>query len=441
MEAKSGSPSRRLIGALGRWFVTTVVIGASAVLPTVSLPGHAMAAPGDNLIAATPMITSYLSEWTIVNFPDAISTVKYGQLTHCIFTQIGVTPASAGGPSPTLWSGWGISDTKNRMSQVVAAAHPNGCKVLASLYAQPGDGLTEVVQSATMRAELVANLVALVTTYGLDGIDLDWEDQGAYPPDSSTRGLQDILINDLHAALNPLGKVIMVASAWDRQNILAATAAKVEAIQVMTYDMTYTPAAARPPVHSSYQDTVSGMNLWISAGFPRSKLLLGIPAYGEDAAGVAVTWREIVSAIHPTDDQNSANVTSVASATRGTLAVSGGVLWWNGLDMVRQKAAFAVTQNLGGVMLFDAGLDLATNGILQVIHDCLTAVPPNGVVFAGVASGIGANTPVAPFWDINGDHTCSILDLTSVGNHIGQTGTPGWILQDANGDGRASVSI
>ena len=42
-------------------------------------------------------------------------------------------------------------------------------------------------------------------------------------------------------------------------------------------------------------------------------------------------------------------------------------------------------------------------------------------------------------WDPNADGGSNVLDLIVVGQHWGETGTPGWIRPDANGDGTISV--
>jgi hypothetical protein len=45
----------------------------------------------------------------------------------------------------------------------------------------------------------------------------------------------------------------------------------------------------------------------------------------------------------------------------------------------------------------------------------------------------------APYWDLNGDHVCTVLDISSVARKIGQTGSPGWIIQDIDKNGSINV--
>ena len=52
---------------------------------------------------------------------------------------------------------------------------------------------------------------------------------------------------------------------------------------------------------------------------------------------------------------------------------------------------------------------------------------------------VGGETDVtvatAPLGDLNGDDAVNVLDMILVGNHWGETGTPGWIPEDLNNDG------
>ena len=42
-------------------------------------------------------------------------------------------------------------------------------------------------------------------------------------------------------------------------------------------------------------------------------------------------------------------------------------------------------------------------------------------------------------WDVNGDGAANVLDMVLVGQHWGETGLTGWILEDANEDGTVNV--
>jgi YVTN family beta-propeller protein len=68
----------------------------------------------------------------------------------------------------------------------------------------------------------------------------------------------------------------------------------------------------------------------------------------------------------------------------------------------------------------------------------ITAVYSGDTNFTASTGGI-TEPIVAPSWDVNGDHVCDVLDLIMEGNHIGETGTSGWITEDINRDGVINV--
>ena len=289
------------------------------------------------------IILAYISEWEIANISGVLNKINWSETTHVMFSNIGVTSAT----NPALYSGWG-TDAYTWLSQVVTLGHAIGCKVLCSLEDDGSGALMGIVKSSSLRATLIQNLVNLCNTYNLDGIDIDWEEIAAYQG-----GGYDLLISDLYNALNPLGKIVTCSGAWDRLNVSLSTMAKLAFINVMTYDMTYSPATSVLPVHASLADTEAGINLWLNAGFPKNKILLGVPFYGYDKNRVTILYGEFVNSLNPTPDQNTSNATSIVTGNpnRGTIAVSGSE-WWNGINLVKQKVDWAISQGLGGIMVF-----------------------------------------------------------------------------------------
>jgi hypothetical protein len=45
-----------------------------------------------------------------------------------------------------------------------------------------------------------------------------------------------------------------------------------------------------------------------------------------------------------------------------------------------------------------------------------------------------------PDWDVNSDGVCNLIDFIKISNHIGQTGSPGWIREDVDKNGQIQVS-
>jgi outer membrane protein assembly factor BamB len=62
-----------------------------------------------------------------------------------------------------------------------------------------------------------------------------------------------------------------------------------------------------------------------------------------------------------------------------------------------------------------------------------------GRVFFGNDAGYLFALETAPAWDVNRDGQVNVFDMVLVGNHFGETGTPGWIPEDVNSDGVIDV--
>ncbi len=65
----------------------------------------------------------------------------------------------------------------------------------------------------------------------------------------------------------------------------------------------------------------------------------------------------------------------------------------------------------------------------------------NGRVFTphGADGKVYAFGPAYPDWDVNQDGNINVLDMVLIGQHWGETGSPGWIREDINQDGSVNV--
>ena len=90
-----------------------------------------------------------------------------------------------------------------------------------------------------------------------------------------------------------------------------------------------------------------------------------------------------------------------------------------------------------------AGLTLSSGGVISGTPT--TAGGPTSVTFqvtdstSATATKSLSITVAYAAWDVNMDGAVNVLDMISVSQHMGETGTPGWIRQDVNGDGVINV--
>lgn len=282
-------------------------------------------------------IVGYISHWHL----SRMSEFDLSGLTHLIWQGVEVVS----GKDPTLLvaedAGW------DQVRQVAEAGHHADVTVLVSLIGSWNTtSLNEVWSSPELRKELIDNLVDMVETYDLDGVDIDNEN-------TCEPQLFTIFIDELHEALSSRDKIITLAAHPNRVCITPETAAQLDFIGLMTYDL-YTGRGY--PYHSTFEESVDSMELWADSGIEREKFNMGIPFYGRDATGNGYEYRWIMDTFHPGPDQNEVYSTDK-------------LIWWNGPDLVRKKIEYVMDEGFGGVMVYEIGQDYpGTGSLLSAVY-------------------------------------------------------------------------
>jgi spore germination protein YaaH/putative cell wall-binding protein len=215
---------------------------------------------------------------------DLLSTIAY--------FSIGVQSDGflARGPvgTPTIgWSGW----TSPALTELINAAHARGVKVVPTItmMAWDGDysGMSTLLNSATNRARLIADVTTIIRDRGVDGVNVDFE-----PVPSSLRSQFTSFIRELKAGLigAGVGSYVTVdtmagaaswATGYDVAGLTAAGAA--DALMVMAYDFHYAGSARAGGVAPIESDFIyaSGDALRAHLGqVDPQKLIWGVPYYG-----------------------------------------------------------------------------------------------------------------------------------------------------------------
>ena len=215
-----------------------------------------------------PVVAGYLPSW-------APGKVRIDRFTHLVH-------AFHGNP--------GVPDR-----ELLRAAKEKGVKVILSLGgSESGRRFRE--------AELDPFVRKVVETVreGYAGVDVDWEPTDG---EADRKGLV-ALVTALRRALGPDALVTMAAPAtnwqgkwWD----VEALRGQVDWLHVMTYDFHgdwSSHAGHHAPLRSVAEDKEdgaahsfeAGVEYWLKRGWPREKLVVGIPCYGR---GFAVSrWYE-----------------------------------------------------------------------------------------------------------------------------------------------------
>ncbi|KAG6890137.1 hypothetical protein C0995_011430 [Termitomyces sp. Mi166 len=189
------------------------------------------------------------------------------------------------------------------LKRLATAAHNSGkgTKVVLSIGGWGGcQYFSSSVSTSANRMKLVNSVKKIVEANGLDGIDIDWEypnSPGAGHPYSPADSAN--LLSFIKALRMLLGssKIISAAVAhlpWLGSNgkpltDVSAYAVQMNYVNIMNYDVwgaSATPGPNAPlgnPCGTSKRpqaNAQAALKQWTAAGFPASKLLLGLPLYG-----------------------------------------------------------------------------------------------------------------------------------------------------------------
>jgi chitinase len=258
---------------------------------------------------------------------------------------------------------------------------------------------SDMASTAARRAAFADSAVAFMKKYGLDGVDLDWEyPVGGGMAGNSARAADktnfSLLLQTLRQKLDAQGKkdgkkyLLTIAGGADTSYVnnvqLKTIAPYLDFATVMTYDMhgaydAYTDlnAPLYPGTGSSPQRIWScdqAVKAWSGAGFPKSKLLLGVPFYGHLYSGVtgggSGLYKRYFSMKTVTYDEIVKNYLGRSGYTR-QYGAQGKTPWlFNGSTFITYedptslaaKAAYVNAQGLGGCGIWE--LSENANGTL-----------------------------------------------------------------------------
>ncbi|KAI0683604.1 glycoside hydrolase [Cytidiella melzeri] len=206
-------------------------------------------------------------------------------------------------PTENFGLGWdGDGNTPDLLRRLVSAAHQSGKRVKLSVGGWTGSKyFSSAVSSAQNRQNFANNLLAAYNQFGLDGIDIDWE----FPAQDGNKGnIQNpndssnylAFLQLLRKTLPPAAKIsaaTMTVPWSDSQGNplrdVSAFASVLDWILLMNYDTWGSSSVPGPNAplsnacHNSTQSSasaVAGVMSWTSAGFPVSKIVMGVPSYG-----------------------------------------------------------------------------------------------------------------------------------------------------------------
>ena len=263
-----------------------------------------------------------------------------------------------------------VIQSPNVFGIVASKAKSNGAKVFLSIFGSTTDW-QQMAATPAGRNAFVKQAMLLVRTNALHGIDIDWE----YPSTADGTSVTFTkLLQELGDSLHLDGKYYLSAAitsgkyAGQYRDAITKEllqGEQVDFFNIMAYDDFSTTAPYRH--HSDLKMAETSLNYWINtAGMPKRKAILGVPAYGRPSGitqtGTIQTYAAIIG------KGGSANSDSATVSATGFPAYT---IYYNGQLTVKRKAILGNTQG-SGVMMWEMGQDSNDNtSLLKAACDTL----------------------------------------------------------------------
>ncbi len=243
---------------------------------------------------------------------------------------------------------------------VVKKCHEAGVRVFISIA---GGGINEERAGYWLsalqpenRTAFVKKITDFVTTYDLDGVDVDIE-WNLIP---TIGGLYTPFVVELKNALHALGKEISSALnvAGLHKDITQESLNAYDFINVMVYDKTGPWRPNDPGPHAPFSYAEEALQYWTEERkIPAEKLTLGVPFYGYEFDTMrSVSYQKIVA-----KDPANAYLDELGS------------LYYNGIPTIVKKTQLA-KKSFGGIMIWELTHDTSDDlSLLRAISQTIQA--------------------------------------------------------------------
>lgn len=244
------------------------------------------------------------------------------------------------------------------IEQAVEDAHNHGVKIMVSITRS--EGLVAVAKDAALRTKLVNNLLRYAEEHQLDGWDIDYECD-------SKNEFKNIL--ELSKEMyTKKGSLLYTSAVWAKEYYMNMYTDQwhryFDWLNVMAYDFGgWGPDGKLEGQHSSYDDTVQGINVWMNKlKAPAEKLILGVPFYG-------FTWDNL-----PGEEGNTHYISYADIMKTYPEAIDDdqvGRTYYNGRATIKRKCEFMKGMGLSGIMIWHIFYDSDDENfsLLKVVND------------------------------------------------------------------------
>jgi GH18 family chitinase len=303
-------------------------------------------------LSGTSQPTNNRSSFRVVGYyslqsamTDTLSKVPFDKLTHLNLWFL--NPDSLGN----------FNQDFSALAPFVTTAHSKNVKVLASIGGGSSHPYYHDLLQQNKRAMFIGNLLSVVMTNNLDGIDVDLEG-------SDIDENYESFVVDLAKTLRLNNKMITAAIAVYYKDALSDSAlAQYDFVSIMSYDRTGSWRPDKPGPHSTYLNAVEDLEYFgVERAIPKEKMVLGVPFYGYGfgpeltSPAIGMNYGEILTRFPEAEFSDEYKMPD------------GKILYYNGINTIRQKTALARAK-ASGIMIWQIKGDAAgDHSLLQAIN-------------------------------------------------------------------------
>lgn len=283
------------------------------------------------------------------------------------------------------------------MEQVLAARE-HGVRVVLSVqgYSDAGIYFSQAASTDAGRKKLAQEMLKVIETYHLDGIDIDWEYPGFNTGTSVSvdKANYTLLCKEIYETLKNANPDYLITAAipggsngpyrFDLGNV----AKYLDYIHIMTYDLQSGSSATHHTALYDSSNTLSGctaassVDTYRSYGVPESKIVIGLAFYGKRTKATSLGGRASGGYKSVTYDVICKDYLSRLNngVTYGFDEISqapylldtenGYFITYEDERSITSKCVYAINKNIAGVMIWDIGQD-TSDTLLPVIYQNL----------------------------------------------------------------------
>ena len=359
---------------------------------------------------AADKVVGYIPSYK--NMTAVVDSVDLSQLTHINLSFLNPNASgvvTAGGDPVCMPGAFGGNVSGSELSYVVNKAHQAGVKVLVSVAGgviPSCSGDWQTLLSPANRANTVNNLLNFVSSYNLDGLDVDIE--GVVLTAIDNAGNYTPFIQALRNGL-PSGKLLTSATAsYIGGMVPTSSLPYFDFVNIMSYDAVGPTWGVSGNEHSSYAQAQSDIATWKARGLSEDKLVLGVPFYGYGYGSYAPSYS--IADIVAQFGAGAAQQDVIGSLCSGCSYIT-----YNGLPTIRAKTQLALQEG-SGVMIWELSQDASgSNSLLSAI---------NSEIDSGGGPG---DTGDCPAWVAGTPYNVGDVVSYQGGYYVAEYANPGYI--------------